>query len=30
LDLPHPFGPTTAVIPAGKVSFWGSAKDLNP
>jgi len=30
LDFPQPFGPTTAVIPLGKVSFCGSAKDLNP
>jgi hypothetical protein len=29
-DFPHPFGPTTAVMPTGKVSFCGSAKDLNP
>jgi hypothetical protein len=30
LDLPQPLGPTTAVIPPGKLSFWASAKDLNP
>lgn len=30
LDFPQPLGPTTAVMPPGKTSFWGSAKDLNP
>ena len=29
-DFPQPFGPTTAVMPPGKLSFWASAKDLKP
>jgi len=28
--LPHPFGPTTTVMPPGKTSLCESAKDLNP
>ena len=30
LDLPDPFGPTTAVTPGSKRSVVGFAKDLNP
>ena len=30
LDLPQPFGPTTAVISSGKGIVVGSTKDLNP
>src|SRR5438309_6095975 len=30
LDLPHPFGPTTAVSPGAKLIEVGSKKDLKP
>ncbi len=30
LDLPQPFGPTTAVRPGSMKSSVGSTKDLNP
>ena len=30
LDLPQPFGPTTAHILLGRVTFVGSTNDLNP
>src|SRR3954469_22334141 len=30
LDLPHPFGPTTAVMGSGKVKIVRSTNDLNP
>lgn len=30
LDLPHPFGPTTALISGSKRMVVGSANDLNP
>src|SRR5919112_1325737 len=30
LDLPEPFGPTTAVIPGSSRSVVGDAKDLKP
>ena len=30
LDLPHPFGPTIAVMPGSKSSLVLSAKDLKP
>ena len=30
LDLPHPFGPTTAVIPGSKFSVVLSQNDLKP
>src|SRR5210317_2147883 len=30
LDLPHPFGPTTALILRGNCTVVGSTKDLNP
>src|SRR5580658_155125 len=30
LDLPHPFGPTTAVTPGSKRRVVGSANDLKP
>jgi hypothetical protein len=30
LDLPQPFGPTTAVIPSGKTTSVDSENDLNP
>src|SRR5208337_5194994 len=29
-DLPHPLGPTTAVIPGAKLTVVGSRKDLKP
>src|SRR6266481_5774566 len=30
LDLPHPFGPTTAVTPGAKLTLVCSKKDLKP
>jgi hypothetical protein len=30
LDLPHPLGPTIAVMPLSRVMMVSSAKDLNP